>query len=62
VEFNAPVALIDLLFATQSKIEDGCMSTGLGHKAGHTLKLFNDSLNEGQTTWKIVTVKRKLTF
>lgn len=60
VEFNAPKRLIDILFAKQSKIEDGCISTGLGHKAGNTLQLFNDSLIKNETTWKIVTVKRKM--
>lgn len=59
IEFNSPKQLIDRLFEKQSKIEDGCMSTGLGYKAGDTLALFNESLRNNETTWKIVTVKRK---
>jgi hypothetical protein len=59
IEFNSPKQLIDCLFEKQSKVEDGCMSTGLGYKAGNTLDLFNESLRNNETTWKIVTVKRK---
>jgi len=32
VEFEAPAALIDKLFSMQKKIEDGCLSHGLGDK------------------------------
>ena len=42
------------------KPEDGAMSMGLGHKAGGGLGLFNASLRDGTSTWRIVLVKRPL--
>ena len=59
VEFAAPKALVDELFAMFSKPEDGCLSHGLGPKGGKGLPLFNSSLAAGDTTWRIVLVKRK---
>jgi hypothetical protein len=31
---------------------------GLGNKAGKGLPMFNESMKSGQTTWRIVKVKR----
>jgi len=59
VEFNCSTALVERLYSIQSKIEDGTISHGLGHKAGRTLDLFNESLAQGDTTWRIVLVKRR---
>ena len=59
VEFVCPVALVDGLFATFHKAEDGCLSTGLGSKAGKTLSLFNAALQDGRVTFSPVFVKRK---
>ncbi|KAH3745258.1 hypothetical protein Pelo_13360 [Pelomyxa schiedti] len=59
VEFVAPRRLLEDLFARQHKVEDGALSMGLGHKAGRGLPLFNASLASGETTWRIVKVKRK---
>ena len=59
VEFLAPKVLVDELFAMFSKPEDGCLSHGLGSKGGKGLPLFNASLAAGETTWRIVLVKRK---
>merc|ERR1712066_693639 len=50
--------LVTRLFAMQSKNEDGAISHGLGDKGGHGLPLFNASLECGQTTYRIVCVKR----
>jgi len=58
VEFAAPKVLIDHLFSVQSKNEDGAISHGLGSKGGRGLPLFNASLQSGQTTFRIVLVKR----
>jgi hypothetical protein len=52
--------MIEALFENQSKVEDGAMSTGLGNKAGKGLSLFNASLSAGETTWRIVTTKRRI--
>lgn len=60
VEFLAPKALIDQLFAMFKKAEDGCFSHGLGDKGGKGLPLFNASLSSGETTFRIVLVKRKV--
>jgi len=60
VEFNCSIILVERLYSIHSKIEDGTMSHGLGHKAGRTLDLFNESLAPGgDTTWRIVLVKRR---
>lgn len=58
VEFAAPKALVAHLFATQSKNEDGAISHGLGAKGGRGLPLFNASLQRGEITFRIVSVKR----
>ena len=58
VEFNAPSALIETLKQRQMKIEDGALSMGLGDKAGKGLPLFNESMRNGETTYRIVKVKR----
>jgi len=60
VEFSTPVALVNTLFTRQHKAEDGAVSMGLGDKAGGGLGLFNASIAEGATTWRIVKVKRPL--
>eukprot|EP00037_Helgoeca_nana_P028614 m.337734 g.337734 ORF g.337734 m.337734 type:complete len:165 (+) comp27796_c0_seq21:797-1291(+) len=59
VEFIAPKRLIDQLFLMFRKPEDGCISHGLGDKGGKGLPLFNASLIAGETTFKIILVKRK---
>lgn len=59
MEFDCPAQLIEALFAIQHKPEDGAMSMGLGHKAGGGLPLFNQSLADGSTTWRVVKVKRQ---
>lgn len=58
IEFDAPRELIERLFAMQSKNEDGAISHGLGDKGGRGLPLFNASLQSGNTTFRIVFVKR----
>ena len=58
VEFVCPQALVSQLFAMQCKPEDGCLSHGLGDKGGKGLPLFNDSLQNGSTTFRAVLVKR----
>ncbi len=60
VEFCAPVTLITALYEMQHKPEDGAMSMGLGHKAGGGLPMFNQSMVSGETTWRIVKVKRSV--
>jgi hypothetical protein len=59
VEFVTKKELIETLRKKQSKIEDGCISMGLGFAAGKGLPMFNQSLSEGSTTFRIVKVKRK---
>jgi hypothetical protein len=44
VEFVLPEALLAALFLRQCKAEDGCMSHGLGNKAGRTVAVFNSWL------------------
>lgn len=58
VEFTCPSDLIKALFEKQHKAEDGAISMGLGHKAGGGLTLFNESIAAGETTWRVVKVKR----
>ncbi|CAB9513559.1 expressed unknown protein [Seminavis robusta] len=58
VEFNCSKTMIDGFYDIQRKPEDGCLSHGLGHKAGKTLFVFNGALGEGDSTWRIVLVKR----
>jgi hypothetical protein len=60
VEFTVPVDVIETLKKIQIKAEDGALSMGLGHKAGGGLHIFNDSMKKGDTTWRIVKVKRNL--
>lgn len=60
VEFTTTKELVAKLFAIQHKAEDGCMSMGLGSKGGGGLPLFNESLADGRTTWRIVRVKRRI--
>jgi hypothetical protein len=62
IEFIAPTELIDNLFAIQHKVEDGALSMGLGNKAGGGITMFNESLAEGQTTYRIVLVKRSKNY
>lgn len=58
VEFCAPTDLIETLKQIQMKIEDGALSMGLGDKAGKGLPLFNESMRKGETTYRIVKIKR----
>jgi hypothetical protein len=58
VEFCAPTELIETLKQKQMKIEDGALSMGLGDKAGKGLPLFNESMRKGETTFRIVKIKR----
>ena len=58
VEFCAPTELIETLKEKQTKIEDGALSIGLGHYAGKGLPLFNESIRKGDTTFRIVKIKR----
>ncbi|KAL6065520.1 Peptidylprolyl isomerase [Balamuthia mandrillaris] len=58
VEFDPPESLVKTLFERQHKAEDGAISMGLGDKAGGGLPLFNESMDKGETTWRIVKVKR----
>lgn len=58
VEFKVPKALVARLFEMQSKNEDGAISHGLGDKGGKGLPLFNASLECGESTYRIVLVKR----
>merc|ERR1712083_1262526 len=58
VEFLTPMVLIRRLFDMQSKNEDGAISHGLGDKGGRGLPLFNSSLQSGETSFRIVSVKR----
>mmetsp|Transcript_10230 Transcript_10230/g.23060 ORF Transcript_10230/g.23060 Transcript_10230/m.23060 type:complete len:215 (-) Transcript_10230:105-749(-) len=58
VEFMVPRVLIDLLWAMQSKNEDGAISHGLGNKGGKGLPHFNQCLQEGLASFRIVLVKR----
>jgi hypothetical protein len=57
-EFVVPRALVERLFAIQHKAEDGCVSMGLGDKAGKGLPLFNAALKDGggAAAWRIVKV------
>ena len=55
-----PRHLIATLFEIQHKVEDGALSMGLGDKAGKGLPLFNASLASGETTYRIVLVKRQV--
>lgn len=59
VEFCIPSQLHDTLFHLQHKVEDGAISMGLGSKAGGGIDLFNQSLANGESSWRIVNVKRK---
>jgi len=58
VEFTCPIALIDQLKDIQVKVEDGALSMGLGDKAGGGLPIFNQSILDGQTSFRIVKIKR----
>lgn len=58
VEFSVPRMLVERLFTMQSKNEDGCISHGLGDKGGRGLPLFNASLHSGESSFRIVLVKR----
>jgi hypothetical protein len=58
VEFCAPIELIETLKQKQMKIEDGALSMGLGNKAGKGLPIFNESMRKGDTTFRIVKIKR----
>merc|ERR1711972_1128265 len=58
VEFTMPTSIIRKLFEMQSKNEDGAISHGLGEKGGRGLPLFNASLQSGETSFRIVSVKR----
>eukprot|EP01080_Neovahlkampfia_damariscottae_P008648 gene8648-595_t len=60
IEFKTKKELIEVLKKKQIKIEDGCLSMGLGFTAGKGLPLFNESMEIGETTFRIVKVKRKL--
>lgn len=63
VEFTINNDLLDVLWSLdmykkQHKIEDGCISMGLGFKAGKGLDLFNRQLLVGEITYRIVKVRR----
>ena len=58
VEFLTSTKLIETLKQKQMKIEDGALSMGLGDKAGKGLSLFNESMRKGETTYRIIKVKR----
>ncbi|CAF3725462.1 unnamed protein product [Adineta steineri] len=58
VEFCAPIELIETLKQKQMKVEDGALSMGLGDKAGKGLPIFNESIRNGDTTFRIVKIKR----
>jgi len=58
VEFIVPVSLFLKMKEKQCKIEDGCISVGLGNKAGNCIGLFNQEMKNGSITFKIVKVKR----
>lgn len=58
VEFDCDEKFVASLWQLQSKIEDGTVSHGLGHKAGNTLESFNETIRDGQTSWRVVLVKR----
>ncbi len=60
VEFCAPSKLVEQLFAVFHKAEDGCVSTGLGDKAGKTLPLFNAALADGSIVFCPIVVKRAM--
>jgi hypothetical protein len=60
VEFDCPQSLIRTLFERQQKPEDGAMSHGLGDKGGKGLPDFNATLSDGDISWRIMMVKRKL--
>ena len=60
VEFHVPKTLVKTLFDRQHKVEDGALSMGLGNKAGKGLDLFNESLRDDGTGFRIVGVKRKV--
>jgi hypothetical protein len=40
------------------KVEEGALSMGLGDKAGKGLAIFNESLRQGETIFRIVKIKR----
>ncbi|KYR02810.1 hypothetical protein DLAC_00275 [Tieghemostelium lacteum] len=61
VEFTCPVELVEQLKKIQIKVEDGALSMGLGSAAGGGLPLFNDSIANQQTSWRIVKIKRPIT-
>lgn len=58
IEFDCEAEMIEELFKRYSKPEQGCMSTGLGSKAGKTLPLFNEHLKTGRITFQTVFVRR----
>ncbi|GAM18057.1 hypothetical protein SAMD00019534_012320 [Acytostelium subglobosum LB1] len=58
VEFTCPKSLVEKLKTIQMKVEDGALSMGLGNKAGGGLIHFNESMINGQTTYRIVKIKR----
>lgn len=58
IEFCCPTALVQSLFHTFHKAEDGCLSTGLGSKAGNTLNVFNCAQADGRIRWTPVFVRR----
>lgn len=60
VEFVCPTALIEVLKKMQMKAEDGAMSMGLGNKAGGGRNMFNECFSKGESTWRIVKVKRPM--
>jgi hypothetical protein len=49
VEFLVPEPLLSALMRRQHKAEDGCMSHGLGSKAGRTVEVFNSWLRFGRS-------------
>eukprot|EP01132_Coremiostelium_polycephalum_P009176 gene9176-11248_t len=60
VEFTSPLELIEKLRSIYTKVEDGALSIGLGNKSGNSLHFFNDSMKSGETTFRIVKLKRTI--
>lgn len=60
IEFICPQNLVEKWFAKQHKAEKGCISHGLGNKAGKTLPEFNEAIQQGLIKWRVVDVKRLL--
>jgi hypothetical protein len=58
IEFCCSAVFVDELFVIFSKAEDGCMSHGLGNKAGGTVSRFNAAIASGLIVFRVVFVRR----